>query len=295
MLLQKYFETRQEMIEASLKQYLGRQAVPAKELKQAMHYAVFSGGKRWRPMLLISMFEMLTGMKKNRNLQDAVTAATAVELAHNAALVHDDMPMVMNEAERRSSPAVHLKFDNTIGILAGDALYILAFEALGNLSKPSKALACTRILANYAKTYGMIGGQAVALESKRKIMKINTLRYIDMKKVSSLLQAAADMACILAGAEENMRQILNTYAGNLGLAYQMIEDISADYNRGSDGLDFDEEYVPVSRRSYTGLLGFDKARTTVEKLLEESERMIKPFEHNDVLVEFVQMIRERLP
>jgi len=283
------------MIEASLKQYLGRQAVPAKALKQAMHHAVFSGGKRWRPLLLISMYEMLTGMKKNRNLQEAVTAATAVELAHNASMVHDDMPMVMNESERRSGPAVHLKFDNTIGILAGDALYTLAFEVLGHLSQPAKALACVRILASYSKTYGVIGGQAVALESKRKIMKINTLRYIDMKKVSSLLQATADIACVLANADENIRQIMNTYAGNLGLAYQMAEDISADYDRGSDGLDFDEEYVPVSRRSYTGLLGFDKARIAVEKLLDESERMIKPFEHNDVLVEFVQMIRERLP
>ncbi|MGC9362552.1 MAG: polyprenyl synthetase family protein [Candidatus Syntrophosphaera sp.] len=295
MLLQKYFETRQEMIEASLKGYLGRQAKPAKELKQAMHHAVFSGGKRWRPMLLIAMYEMLTGMKLGKGLQDAVKAAAAVELLHNAALVHDDMPMVMNRAERRSGQAVHLKFDNTIGILAGDALYTLAFEVLGQISKPANALACARVLAGYAKTYGMIGGQAVALESKRKVMKINTLRFIDMKKEGSLMQATADMACNLAGADENTRQTMNTYASNLALAYQMIEDISADYNRGSEGLDFDEEFVPTSRRTYTGLLGFDKARNAVERLLDETTRMIQPFEHNDVLMEFVQMVKERMP
>lgn len=295
MLLQKYFETRQEMIEASLKSHLGRQAKPARELKQAMHHAVFSGGKRWRPMLLIAMYEMLTGMKLSKGLQDAIKAATAVELLHNAALVHDDMPMVMNRAERRSGQAVHLKFDNTIAILAGDALYTLAFEVLGQISKPANALACARILAGYAKTYGMIGGQAVALESKRKVMKLNTLRFIDMKKEGSLMQATADMACNLAGADENTRQIMNTYASNLALAYQMIEDISADYNRGSEGLDFDEEFVPTSRRTYTGLLGFDKARNAVERLLDETTRMIQPFEHNDVLMEFVQMIQERMP
>lgn len=295
MLLQKYFETRQEMIEASLKNYLGRQAKPAKELKQAMHHAVFSGGKRWRPMLLIAIYEMLSGMKISRGLQEAIKAATAVELVHNAALVHDDMPMVMNRSERRSGPAVHLKFDNTIGILAGDALYTLAFEVLGQISKPSNALACTRILASYTKTYGMIGGQAVALESKRKVMKINTLRFIDMKKEGSLMQATADMACNLAGADENTRQTMNSYAMNLTMAYQMIDDISADYNRGSEGLDFDEEFVPTSRRTYTGLLGFDKTRNAVEKLLDETNRMIQPFEHNDVLREFVQMIQERLP
>ncbi|MDD4310319.1 MAG: geranyl transferase, partial [Candidatus Cloacimonetes bacterium] len=75
--------------------------------------------------------------------------------------------------------------------------------------------------------------------------------------------------------------------------YQMIEDIEADYSRGSDGLE--DDYVPVSKSSYTGLLGFDKARKTAETLLDESLRMIKPFNNNQVLVEFVQMIKERLP
>jgi len=89
--------------------------------------------------------------------------------------------------------------------------------------------------------------------------------------------------------------VTNAYSLNLGMAYQMIEDIATDYNRGGDDLDFSEEYVPSSRGSYTGLLGFDKARTAVEKLLSESERMIKPYAHRDVLVEFIQMIQERLP
>ena len=84
------------------------------------------------------------------------------------------------------------------------------------------------------------------------------------------------MACVLAGAEENTRQIMNSYALNLGLAYQMIEDINKDYNRGSEDIDFDEDYVPASKNSYTGFLGFDKARQAVEKLLDESERMKSP-------------------
>lgn len=296
MLLQKYFETRLDLIETGLKQSLGSQSAPAKDLKKAMLYAVFSGGKRWRPLLLVAMYEMLTGMRKNKaGLEAAVIAATAVELAHNASLVHDDMPMLMNSQQRRSGQPVHTKFGNTIGILAGDALYTLAFEVLSRIKSPKHALACIRILANYTKSYGLIGGQAVALESQRKVMKINTLRYIDMKKVGSLLQAAADMSCVLAGADENLRQIMNTYALNLGMAYRMIEDIAADYSRGGEDLDFDAEFVPASRHSYTGLLGFDKARQAVDKTLIEAERLIKPFKHNDVLVEFLEMIKERLP
>ncbi len=295
LLLQKYFETRLDLIEQGLEQYLSFEGPTASELKEAMRFAVIPGGKRWRPLLLIAIYEMLTGFKKNKGLADAVLAAVAIELCHNAALVHDDHPAVKNRSERRSAPAVHQKWDNAIAILTGDALYTLAFEVLGHISKPEKALAATRILASYTKSYGMIGGQMVDVEMKRKVMKINTLRYIDMKKVGSLLQASADIACVLASVEENDRMVMNAYALNLGMAYQMIEDIAADYNRGGDDLDFSDDYVPVSRGSYTGLLGFDKARNAVERLLSESERMIKPYANRDVLVEFIQMIQERLP
>lgn len=295
MLLQKYFETRLEIIDKSLKHYLGPQTMPAKELKKAMRYAVLPGGRRWRPLLLISMYEMLSGMKKNRGFEEAVKAATAVEIAHNAALVHDDLPMLMNKAEQRSEPALHLVYDNAVGILAGDALYALAFEVLGDMTPPSKSLACIRILANSTKSYGLIGGQAVALDSIHRVMKLNILRYIDSKKTCALLQASADMACVLTGADENTRQIMNAYAFNLGLSYKMIEDISTDYHRGSEDIDFDPDYVPASKNSYTAFLGFDKARLAVEKLLDESERMISPFEHTEVLVEYLQMIKERLP
>ncbi len=294
LLLQKYFETRLDMIEASLKQYISPQTAPAKELKKATRYAIFPGGKRWRPLLLLAMYDMLTGMK-GKSMAEALKAATALEIAHNAALTHDDLPFLMNRTERRAAPALHMKYDNTVGILAGDALYALAFEILSDITPPSKALACIRILSISTRTYGLIGGQAVALESKHRVMKLNTLRYIDSKKVGSLLQAGADMACVLAGAEENTRQIMSGYALNLGLAYQKIEDINKDYKHGSEDIDFDEDYVPASKRTYTGFLGFDKARLAVEKMLDESLRMISPFEHTDVLVEFVQMIKENLP
>ncbi len=293
MLLQKYFETRLELIEAGLVQALSHDNKHAKELKKAIDSAVFPGGKRWRPLLLLSIFEMLTGFKKNRRLNDAVKAAVAVELLHNAALVHDDLPSLMNQTSRRGHPALHLEHDNAVAILAGDSLYTLSFEIMGEISDSTMALEATRILSVYAKSYGMVGGQAVDLANRRKVMKINTLRYIDMKKVGSLLQASADIACMLAGADDNTRQIMNAYALNLGLAYQMIEDIEADYARGSDGLD--DDYTPVSKASYTGLLGFDKARKTAENLLEESTRMIKPFPNNAVLAEFVTMIKEKLP
>jgi len=293
LLIQKYFETRFQLIDEGLRTALEREKDKALELHKAMYNAVIPGGKRWRPLLLLSIFEMLSGFKKNRRLPDAVHAAVAVELMHNAALVHDDLPSLMNHAQRRAHEAVHMQFDNATAILASDALFCLAFEEIALISDANHALKATQILSQYAKSYGMIGGQAVDLANKRKVMKINTLRYIDMKKVGSLLQASADIACALSNADEQIRQVMNAYALNLGVSYQMIEDIEADYARGSDGLD--DEYTPASKTSYTGLLGFDKARKAVEHQLDESLKMIKPFPNNSVMVEFVQMIKERLP
>jgi len=293
LLLQKYFESRFDLIDEGLRQALNFDQKQAKVLKKAMFEAVIPGGKRWRPLLLLSIFEMLSGFKKNRRLPDAVKAAVAVELLHNAALIQDDLPSIMNRTQRRGRMALHMEYGNAVAILASDALYTLAFEVLGEIKEADQALQITQILSTYTKSYGMVGGQAVDLASNRKVMKINTLRYIDMKKVGSLLQASADIACSLCNTDENTRQIMNAYALNLGLSYQMIEDIEADYARGSDGLD--DEFVPVSKASYTGLLGFDKARKTAESLLDESVRMIKPFSDTAVLLEFVSMIKERLP
>ena len=296
MLLQKYFETRMQMIDEGLHMALKFDKRYAGQLKEAMLKAVIPGGKRWRPLLLIAIYEMLTGLKKNnKQLPDVVKAACAVELIHNAAMVHDDLPALMNKKERRGLPAIHQEYGNAVAILAADALYTLGFELMGEIKDAKKANLAIRNLCINTKSYGLIGGQAIDLASKRKVMKINTLRYIDMKKVGSLLQAAAEIASILAGSDENTRQIMSTYAINLGMAYQMIEDIEKDYARGSDGLDFNEEFVPVSKASYTGLMGFDKARKQVETLLEDCSRSIKPYPNNAVLMEFIQMISEKLP
>lgn len=296
MLIQKYFETRMKMIDDRLNEALTLEKRYAAQLKEAMIKAVIPGGKRWRPLLLISTFEMLTGMRKNhRLLPDAVTAACAVELAHNAALIHDDLPIIMNKKERRGANAIHHEYGNAVAILAGDALYTMAFELMGSLKDSAKAVEAIRNLSLNSRSYGMVGGQAIELAHKRRVIRINTLKHIDTKKVGSLLGAASDLGCILAGADEETRQTLNIYAVNLGLAYQMIEDIDKDYARGSKDLDFSDDYVPVSKSGYSGLLGFDRARKQVESLLNECVRNIKPFPNNEILMEFVQMINERLP
>jgi len=294
LLIQHYFETRLNMIEGRLQEALSIPNRNVSGLKQAMQYSVFSGGKRWRPLLVLAIYEMLKGHQRKPKLEAALDAACAVELMHNASMIHDDLPSLMNRKERRGKDPVHVKSGNALAILAGDALFTKAFELLSLIPDPLKANQCARILAKASNSYGMIGGQVVNLIHRKKVMKINTLRYIDMKKVCALLQAAADIACVLADAEEQTRQILNNYALNLGLAYQMIEDIIDDYAE-TDDYNYEEEFVSVSKSGYAGLLGFDKAKKQAEKLLDDSIRTIKLFDNNEVLWEFVNMIKDRLP
>ncbi|MDD2331602.1 MAG: polyprenyl synthetase family protein [Candidatus Cloacimonetes bacterium] len=295
MLIQKYFETRLELIETALNEYLIFDGSQAKKLKEAIRFAVFNGGKRWRPLMMIAMYEMLSGIKKPKQLAGIIPAACAVEIIHCASTTHDDLPYIKNKQERRSKPAVHNKYDNTIAILAGDALYSLAFEVAAMGEDAAKSIEVAKILSTHCKSYGLIGGQAVDLLNKRKMMKINVLRFIDLKKSGSLIQACSDIACLFAEASDEIRMQMNTYVLNLAESYKMIEDIAADYSRGSDEIDNKDDFSPASKTSYTGLLGFDKARKNVDKLLSECEKIIAPFDNNDILKEFIQMIQERLP
>jgi len=282
------------MIEERLKDVLSIQDKYAADLNDAMNYAVFSGGKRWRPLMVLAIYEMLRGVQKKPKLEAVLNAACAVELMHNASIIHDDLPSLMDRKERRGKEAVHEKFGNAVAILAGDAMFTLAFEMLANIPDHLHANQSIRILSKASNSYGMIGGQVVHLVNRRKVMKINTLRYIDMKKVCALLQASAEIACVMANADEDTKQVLNSYALNLGLAYQMIEDIIEDYGDTGD-FDFDSEYVATSKSGYAGLLGFDKARKQVEKLLDDSLRALKAYDNNEILIEFIQMIKDRLP
>lgn len=294
LLIQHYFETRLAMIEDKLHEALNIEDKNISELSDAMQYTVFSGGKRWRPLLVLAIYEMLMGGHRKVKLDAVLNAACAIEFMHSASMIHDDLPSLMNRKERRGKSPVHEKYGNAIAILAGDALFTKAFELISNIPDHLKANQCIRILSKASNSYGMIGGQVVNLVNIHKVMKINTLRYIDLKKVCALLQASAEMACVMANADDNSKQILNLYAMNLGLAYQMIEDIIEDYGETSD-FDFDKEYETTSKSGYAGLLGFDKAKKQAEKLLDDSLRAIKNFDNSEILVEFMQMIKDRLP
>jgi len=293
-LLQKYFVVRQKLVSEALSEYFVTTEKNEQYLNEAIRYSLLAEGKRLRPILLFAVYEMLRGRKSIKSLERIMPVAVALEMVHTASLVHDDLPSLDNARMRRGQLSNHEKYNPATAILVGDALITKAFEVLTDLKNKDKALKCVNILAKAISTSGMIGGQTVDLESANKNIKINVLKYIHIKKTGALLQAATDMGCALCDADENVMITLGNYALNLGLAYQIIDDILDDMG-ASDILGKEPEDRENNKTNYATLLGVEVAKKNAEKLLSDSYKMIKNFNNNEILVELIGIIKERLP
>lgn len=244
--------------------------------------------------MLFAVYEMLKGRKSIKSLEKILPVAVALEMVHIASLVHDDLPSLNNSRMRKGKPSNHVKYTPATAILVGDALITKAFEVLTELKNKEHALQCINILSKAVSTSGMIGGQTVDIESANKNVKVNVLKYIHLKKTGALLQAATDMACILCNAEENVMITLGNYALNLGLSYQIIDDILADIGT-LDMFEKDSEERANIKTNYATLLGVEVAKKNAEKLISDSYKMVQNYDNNDILIELINIIRERLP
>jgi geranylgeranyl diphosphate synthase type II len=238
---------------------------------------------------------MLNGIKNFEQLKQLLPVAASIEMIHTASLIHDDLPAIDDSNERRGKESCHKKFTPAIAILAGDALLTKAFEMLTLYEDKEVAVELVNILCFAVSTRGMIGGQTVdVLSSKKAVLPLNVLRYIHTKKTGALLEASTRMACACAKAEQQITQTLVTFANNLGLAYQIIDDILDDI--GDIGMLGKEPFEDVrnNRRTYPTIMGIDKARKLAEKLLDDSTKIVKGFDNNENLLEFVAMIKDRM-
>jgi len=190
-------------------------------IHQAMRYAVIEGGKRIRPVLTLMAGEVLG--KPNDVLY---AAACAIELMHAYSLVHDDLPAMDNDDLRRGKPTVHKAFGEAIGILVGDALNTLAFTAIADVAKDGDA--CSRLVQELGKcagSLGMVGGQSIDILSEGRDPHEKTVEYIHMHKTGKLMRAACAMGAIAVGADKENVELLGDYGANLGMAFQIIDDV----------------------------------------------------------------------
>lgn len=190
-------------------------------LHRAMRYAVLSGGKRLRPLMTLALAEAVGGEPN-----DALDAACAVEFVHCFSLVHDDLPILDDDDLRRGLPTVHIAFNEQIALLAGDALFALAFETLASAHAPPEVRAeGLALLAVASGTRGMVGGQTVDVESENDAVSLDVVEWIHRRKTGSLIEAAAGLGALFGGGGPEDVDRARRYGAELGLAFQIADDV----------------------------------------------------------------------
>ena len=287
-------EHRAKLIEDHLLQELKLTPIIDKKIFEAMEYSLMAGGKRLRPILLMSAVDAVVshGIKGEQFL----SVASALEMIHTYSLIHDDLPAMDNSDYRRGKLTNHKVFGEATAILAGDALLTLAFEVITrqkNVKYPV-LLEVVKEIAEAAGASGMVGGQSIDLESEGKQIDLATLKKLHLGKTGALFRASIRSGAILAGASNHQLSALTTYADNFGLAFQITDDI----------LDVvgEEEYIgkPVGsdernlKATYVTLTSLDEAKKLATVAVQNALDAIKDFgEKADFLREIVQYLTER--
>jgi geranylgeranyl pyrophosphate synthase len=223
-----YVVDRRARVDAALAEVLAlSSANDPGRLREAMRYAVLDGGKRMRPIVTVAACEAAGG-----SVERALPAACAIELVHAYSLVHDDLPAMDDDVERRGKPTVHVAFGEDKAILVGDALLTLAFEVLaqglpGRRSEGRVAEAVVK-LARHSGIDGMVGGQAMDLEAGQDIRDLELLEAVHAKKTGGLYAASAAMGALLAGADDATVERLERFGLGFGIAFQHADDVLDD-------------------------------------------------------------------
>lgn len=244
-------------------------------LKEAMLYSLTAGGKRLRPTLALAAAEIL-GTQPG----EVIAFACAIEMIHTYSLIHDDLPAMDNDDFRRGKPTNHKMFGEAMAILAGDALLNLAYEIMLKDALAGNSMAKLRAMeavAGYAGARGMIGGQVIDLQGEGRRVDSQELTAMHRLKTGALIKAPVEAAAIISGAGEEQFAALSNFAANLGLAFQIKDDIldvegsmeEMGKSPGSDALG--------EKSTYVTLYGLDKSKHMLQEVTDEGIAFLQVF------------------
>ena len=264
-LFQERMQERVAEIEEIIKEFLPIELTEQKTVFAAMEYSLMAGGKRLRPMLLQESYRLFGGKEK----ETVHAFMAAIEMIHTYSLVHDDLPAMDNDDYRRGKETTHRVFGEDMGILTGDALLNYAYETavlgIGKSEKKEDAVQALAILAKKAGIFGMVGGQVVDVEQTGKTLAKGQLDFIYRLKTGALLEAALMAGAALAGAREDEILVLEKIGTNVGMAFQIQDDI-LDLTGTTEELGkpvlSDEKN---EKTTYVSLYGMEKAKHAVEE------------------------------
>lgn len=266
--------------------------LPEAPLYDAMRYGVLNGGKRLRPFLVIQSARMF-----NVDSICAKRVAAAIEFLHCYSLIHDDLPAMDDADKRRGKASLHKKYDEATAILAGDALLTLAFEVLSSEethADPRVRVELVKALGKAAGGHGMVGGQMLDMIGENESFDVGTISRMQRMKTGMLMAFACEAGAILGKADETHRKALKNYAYDLGLAFQVTDDIldveSDPETLGKDtGKDDD-----AGKSTFVSTMGKEGARSRAEMLIAQAKRHLNIFGNRGALLcELAEYVLER--
>ena len=272
---------------------------PLKEhsvLYAAMSYSLLSGGKRIRPILMYSTFKSL-----NDSDEAILPFAVAIEMIHTYSLIHDDLPIMDNSNLRRGKPTCHKVYGEDMALLAGDALISLAFEIISNPSNqknfsPNKILSVVYDFGVLTGIKGLVGGQVMDIvTSGAESVDKETILYVERKKTASLITLAVRSGGILGGADNKEVEALTNFGTNLGISYQIIDDIlDATSTEEVLGKDTGQDKKNL-KATFVALYGVERAKEIAHEFVEKAISFLEPYgEKYALLSEIAKFSLERI-
>lgn len=277
LILETYLKEKRSLIDREIRKILSESSASPR-IAAAMSYTMTAGGKRLRPVLCMAAADAVAG-KSN----DALQTACALEFIHTYSLIHDDLPAMDNDDLRRGQKTCHVAFDEATAILAGDAMLTLAFQILSaapvkDKNRAAKYLQVIHTIATAAGHNGMIAGQMRDIASEGRPLSISHLKETYRLKTGALIEASICTGAIIADASRTQMQQLTRYASNIGLAFQITDDILN--VEGDPAVTGKASGTDELRRkdTYPALIGVTKSFKTAEKLVRNAIRAIERFD-----------------
>ena len=284
--MDRKFDDYKKLVDEHLLDFLPNVDNKSISLYESMKYSLTAGGKRLRPVLLLAACEFAGG-----NIYDAIPYACAIEYIHTYSLIHDDLPAMDNDDLRRGLPTNHKVYGEALAILAGDGLLTSAFEAINkdmmlyfdSAEKMTQRIKASYEIAKGAGVRGMVAGQVSDIEGENVQYSNEMLEYIHINKTGALIKAAVRAGLFLGKPDSDMVNNMDRYAENLGLAFQIADDIldvTGDENKLGKKTGSDER---EQKNTYVTLMGIEKARQLACELVNEAKEIISVYPGSEFL------------
>ena len=266
--LADFFSVNRALIDAQLDQLLPAESLEPGTVHQAIRWSLFAGGKRFRPLLLLT-----TGTTLGASHAELLATACAFEMIHTYSLIHDDLPSMDNDELRRGRPTCHIRFGEATAILAGDALQSLAFQTIAT-DESLEAAKRVRLIAELTQAagtpLGMVAGQALDLDAESREVSDAELELSHGLKTGALIIAAARSGAIIANASEHELAVVTRYASQLGLLFQITDDL-LDVTATSEALGKTPgKDARSSKATFPSILGIDETRERAQWVHREA-------------------------